>query len=281
MTAAAPAPHEPLALSDTWPVPQVAVAVLGADGTVLAARGRATEPFRLASVAKLVTAYAVMIGVQEGAVALDDEVGPPTSTLRHLLAHASGLGFDAGDPTLARPGERRIYSNAGIELAAQHLTDSAGIGFADYLREAVLEPLGMRGTTLDGSVAHGIHGTLDDLVAFVRELLAPRLLDGVTLAEMVTVQFPGLSGVVPGVGRFDPCDWGLGFERNFGRPRHWSGESVSRQAFGHFGGAGTFLWVDPVAAVACVCLTDRPFDSWAMKVWPPRADAVIARYGTT
>jgi CubicO group peptidase (beta-lactamase class C family) len=257
------------------------VAVLGADGSLLASRGRAAEPYRLASGAKLVTAYAVMIGVQEGAVALDDEAGPPSSTLRHLLAHTSGLGFDQGDPILSRPGERRIYSNAGIELAAQHLADRTGIAFSDYLYEAVLEPLGMRDTSLGGSVSHGIYSTLDDLVAFTRELLAPRLLDAASLAEMVAVQFPGVSGVVPGVGRFDPCDWGLGFERNFGRPRHWAGQSVSGRSFGHFGGAGTFVWVDPAAAVACLCLTDRPFDAWAMKVWPPLCDAVIAGFGTT
>jgi len=279
-SAPSPAP-QPLALTDTWPVPQVATAVLGADGRLLATRGPAQEPFRLASVAKLITAYTVMIGVQEGAVGLDDEVGPASSTLRHLLAHTSGLGFDSGDPTLAKPGERRIYSNAGIELAAQHLADSAAIEFGAYLREAVLEPLGMRATVLDGSPAHQIFSTLDDLVAFVRELLAPRLLDRQWLDHMVTVQFPGLSGVIPGVGRFDPCDWGLGFERNFGRPRHWAGQSPSTASFGHFGGAGTFVWIDPVAALACICLTDRPFDAWALKVWPPLTDAVIANFGTT
>jgi CubicO group peptidase (beta-lactamase class C family) len=81
---------------------------------------------------------------------------------------------------------------------------------------------------------------------------------------------------MPGVGRFDPLDWGLGFERNFGRPRHWAGETVSPSAFGHFGGSGTFLWVDPAAGVACVCLTDREFGEWAQKVWPQFCDAVVA-----
>ena len=50
----------------------------------------------------------------------------------------------------------------------------------------------------------------------------------------------------------------------------------SPKTFGHFGQAGTFLWVDPDAGVACVALTDRPFGPWAAEVWPEFADAVLA-----
>ncbi len=102
------------------------------------------------------------------------------------------------------------------------------------------------------------------------------MLHPTTLTGFVEVQFPGVPGVVPGVGRFDPCDWGLGFERNFGKPRHWAGLRLSTQAFGHFGGAGSFLWVDPSRGVAAACLTGRDFDQWAMEVWPPLCDAIVA-----
>jgi CubicO group peptidase (beta-lactamase class C family) len=54
------------------------------------------------------------------------------------------------------------------------------------------------------------------------------------------------------------------------------GGRVSRRAFGHFGGSGTFLWVDPVAGVACGCLTDLEFGSWALDAWPRLSDAVLA-----
>lgn len=264
---------------DSWEVPHVAVAVVGADGAVLETRGPIDRPFRLASVSKLLTTYALLVGVQGGTIALDDAAGPPASTLRHLLAHASGLGFEAGDPVRSAPGVRRIYSNAGIEAAADHLAQVTSVGFETYLTEAVLTPLGMASSSLYGSPAHDVHGPVSDLVAFAAELLAPRLLPPVTVSAALEVQFPGLAGFVPGVGRFDPCDWGLGFERNFGRPGHWAGASTSPEAFGHFGAAGTFFWVDPVAGVACICLTDRPFDAWAMQAWPPLCDSVISAYG--
>ena len=76
-------------------------------------------------------------------------------------------------------------------------------------------------------------------------------------------------------GRFTPLDWGLGFEIRDGKSPHWTGTRNSPATFGHFGGSGTFLWVDPELDVALVCLTDREFDDWALEAWPPFSDAVI------
>jgi CubicO group peptidase (beta-lactamase class C family) len=149
--------------------------------------------------------------------------------------------------------------------------------FAAYAREAVLQPLDLAHTDLDGgSPAAGAHASLADLLAFAAELLAPTLVDRSTLAEATSVQFPGLPGVVPGIGRMDPCDWGLGFELRDAKSPHWTGTANSATTFGHFGGSGTFLWVDPEARVACVALTDRAFDRWALDAWPAFSDAVLA-----
>ena len=52
----------------------------------------------------------------------------------------------------------------------------------------------------------------------------------------------------------------------------------SPATFGHFGGAGTFLWVDPVLDLAVVCLTDREYGPWALEAWPVFADAIIDRW---
>jgi CubicO group peptidase (beta-lactamase class C family) len=264
---------------DRWGAGHAGACIVRADGDglvgVAATHGDLDEPLRIASIAKLLTAYALMVAVEEGTVTLDDPAGPPGSTLRHLLAHASGYGFDSDAIVLARPATRRIYSNRGIEEAAAHLSAAAAMPFADYLREAVLEPLALASTELRGSPAFGIWSTVRDLTRFVGELLAPRLIAPETLATMTTVQLPGLPGVLPNVGRFEQLDWGLGFERNFAKPGHWAGTRVSDATFGHFGGAGTFLWVDPVAGVGCVCLTDREFGPWAMDVWPPFCDDVI------
>jgi CubicO group peptidase (beta-lactamase class C family) len=265
---------DPLALTDSWDVPNVAAAVVTADGSA-STHGDVDRPFRIASVGKLVAGYALLIGVEEGAVELDEPAGPPDATFRHLLAHTAGYGFESDAGVIAPPGTRRVYSNRGIEEAARHLERATGMPFPQYLREAVLGPLGLSGTQLQGSPAYAMHSTVTDLVRFVGELRAPTLLPAATVELMRTVQFTGLSGVLPGVGRFDPLDWGLTFERNFGRPGHWAGPSLSSSAYGHFGGAGTFLWDDPEAGVAAVVLGDRDFGPWALEVWPPFCAAVI------
>lgn len=237
-------------------------------------RGDRESGFRWASVTKLLTAYACLVAAEEGTIDLDEPAGPPGSTVRHLLAHASGLPFEAGAP-IAGPGVRRIYSNPGFEVLADVVAKRADMPFAEYLRLAVLDPLGMR-AELRGSAASELHGSLDDLVLFAGELLAPRVIARETLAEATSVQFPGLAGVLPDIGRFDPNDWGLGFELKNGKAPHWSGRRTSPRTFGHFGGSGTFLWVDPDRALALACLTDRDFGDWAMDAWPQLSEAVLA-----
>ena len=107
---------------------------------------------------KPVTALAALVAAEEGTIDLDEPAGPPGSTMRHLLAHASGLPFEAGPP-IGKPGARRIYSNAGFEAAAERIAANAEMPFEEYLRKAVLGPLGMK-AVLRGSPAAGLHGTL-------------------------------------------------------------------------------------------------------------------------
>lgn len=266
-----------LGLTADWPVPHVSAAVITADGSTHLV-GDARRPFRLASITKMLTGWATLIACEEGTVHLDQPVGQPGCTLRHLLAHAGGYAFDGAAP-IAVPGQRRIYSNTGIELAAEAVAQAAEMPFEQYLDEAVIQPLGMHDTTLKGSPAHGVRSTVHDLVIFVRELWAPTLLADTTADDFRRVQFPDLAGIVPGVGRFQPCPWGLGTEIRGEKQPHWTGTRNSPGTYGHFGGAGTFLWVDPGAEVALIALTDRPFDDWsaqALEQWPALADAVLA-----
>lgn len=264
---------------DSWGAPNAAAALTDAEGIVRldgapACVGDLDRPFRIASVAKLFVAYAALVAVEEGSIALDEPAGPPGATVRHLLAHAAGYGF-TGHEVIAAVGRRRIYSNTGIEVFAEHLAQRTGIAFGDYLDEAVLQPLGLTMSTLRGSPAYGLHSTVNDLLRFARELLSPTLISAGTLVEAVRVQFPGLPGVLPGVGRMEALDWGLGFERNFAKPGHWSGTRFSPVSFGHFGGAGTFLVIDPELSIGLVCLTDREFDAWALEEWPPFCDELV------
>jgi CubicO group peptidase (beta-lactamase class C family) len=265
---------EALRAIEGWGAGTAAAGVALVDA-VVATHGPSDAELPWASVTKLLTGLAILVALEEGTVDLDDPAGPPGgATLRHLLAHASGLPIDGEEP-IAEPGRRRIYSNTGIELAARLLEQRAEMPFADYFAQAVVEPLGLSGR-LDGSPAHGYRGQLGDLLAVGRELLQPTLVAPETLGEATTVQFPGLDGVLPGLGRMEPNDWGLTFELRDAKSPHWTGSRNSERTFGHFGASGTFLWVDPDAGVACGVLTDRRFGDWAKEAWPAFSDAVLA-----
>jgi len=241
---------------------------------VLGVHGDAGMRGPWASVTKLVTALAVLVAVEEEMIDLATPAGPPGATVRHLLAHASGLAFGSA-AIRAVPGERRIYSNTGFEVLAGVVAERAEMPFALYLGEAVLEPLAMTGTRLEGGAAAGLVGPLDDLVKLCAELLQP-LLSASMFREATTVAFPGLAGELPGFGRCAPLDWGLGFEVRDGKAPHWTGSGNSPQTFGHFGRSGSFLWVDPQVGLACAALSGRDFGPWAAAAWPALADAVLA-----
>jgi CubicO group peptidase (beta-lactamase class C family) len=260
---------------EDWPVERAAAAVVGADGSVLGAHGPTEEEFGLASVTKLLSAYATLVAVEEGAVEWDQPAGPPGSTLRHLVAHASGLAFNE-HKVVAPPGNRRLYSNAGFDVLADTLRESSGIPFEEYLADAVLRPLGMASSRLAGPAGSGGVSTVADLALFAAELQAPKLISPTTLREATSVVFPGLSGVLPGLGHQRPNDWGLGLELRDHKSPHWTGADNSPETFGHFGQSGTFLWVDPAAGAACVVLTDRIFGDWAKRLWPEFSDGVLA-----
>ena len=264
---------EALRQVEEWPVGTAAVGVTRANAEA-GVTGDRTATFPWASVTKLATALAALVAAEEGVVELDEPAGPTGSTVRHLLAHASGLAPD-GELPIAQPGTRRIYSNAGFEVLAGVVADRAEMPFGEYLGTAVLDPLGVS-ASLDGSPASGVSGALDDLLILGRELLAPRLIAPETLAEATAVAFPGLVGVLPGFGRMDPNDWGLGFELRDEKRPHWTGERNSAATFGHFGQSGSFLWVDPAAGLACACLSDTGFGDWAKEAWPRLSDAVLA-----
>lgn len=264
-----------LKLVDEWPVDNVAAAVVTKNGQILGARGDQDRPFALASVTKPLAAYAVLIAVEEGAVELDEPAGPEGSTIRHLLAHASGLAMQE-DKVQAPPATKRIYSNQGFDVLAETVQQASGIPFNAYLAEAVFGPLGMTNSTLKGSAAHAGTSTTADLGRFAAELLNPRLVSQELFTEATTVVFPGLNGILPGFGTKKPNDWGLGFSIKNHKNPHWTGTRNSPRTFGHFGQSGTFLWVDPEPGIACVALTDRTFGEWAIDVWPVFSDAVLA-----
>jgi CubicO group peptidase (beta-lactamase class C family) len=263
-----------------WPVKSAAAAVVVPSG-VVAEYGDTSQRFALASVTKPLAARAAQIAIEEGVVELDTEAGPPGSTVRHLLAHAAGYSMHSQE-LMARPGQRRIYSNYGFQVLAETIERASAIEFGRYLVEAVFGPLGMTASALEGgaeATGFGAKSTIADLTAFASDLLRPETVSPQMHADAIDVQFPGLSGVLPGFGVQRPNDWGLGFEVRDAKSPHWTGSSNSGRTYGHFGQSGTFLWVDPDADLALVVLTDRNFGEWTHQCWPALSDEVLREFG--
>jgi CubicO group peptidase (beta-lactamase class C family) len=266
-----------LAGIDAWARPRAA-AVLR-DGEIVDDRGDVEVELPWASVTKVATALAAHVAVEGGYLGLDDPAGPPGSTVRHLLAHASGLAFD-GPAVRAPPGTRRIYSNTGYEVLAGVVAVAVRRPFPEWLEESVLAPLGMRRSRLVGSAAAGLRGPLADLVGLAEELQRPTLLSACAAALLRDVAFPGLAGLLPGLGHQLANDWALGPEVRDHKAPHWTGAHNDPSTFGHFGASGAFIWVDAPAGVACACATGTPFGAWARDAWPALADAVLAEWSS-
>jgi CubicO group peptidase (beta-lactamase class C family) len=260
----------------TWDVPNAAAVVVDSSG-VIAQFGDLGRRYRIASISKVLVGYAAMIAVEEGTLSLDQPAGPEGSTIRHLLAHASGYPF-FGELPLAALATRRIYSNTGFDEFGRAFGESVGMSITEYLADGIFDPLAMTSSALEGSPAKDVWSPASDLAKFVAELLHPTLISQASFAEWTTEQFPGLAGVLPELGSFRPNPWGIGVELRGSKQPHWTGSRNSDRTFGHFGGSGTFLWVDPALPLAVVALTDREFGPWSLDAWPVLSDGIIAAY---
>ncbi len=160
----------------------------GADGYGL------DTPFRVASLTKSFTGLAVLVLRRAGKLSLDDTVRThlpelrtiakgdwPELRLRHLLAMSGGLATDnpwgdrqesisreqlnswaaAGLRLLFAPGTNFEYSNLGYAFLGEIITRVSGQEYREFVREQILEPLGLAGTRfaaeeLEGSLS-GYH----------------------------------------------------------------------------------------------------------------------------
>ena len=310
---AVPAPADPLvggAALDALPVlagfsfPVAVVASeLDADGRTrtLIEAGEVDEIFPFASVTKPIVAWSALVAVERGLLDLEAPAQPGEArsmagscavpapagscavpapaltgaTVRHLLAHASGIAFDS-DAVLAVPGTRRIYSNRGIEILGERIEEATATPLERWIETTVLEPLGMSSVLVPGSPAHSGEGSARDLAVFARELAAPRLISADSAREATSVVFPGLDGILPGYGRQAPNDFGLGVEVRGRKRPHWTGTTSSPATFGHFGQSGSFIWVDPEARRQAVFLGARPFGRAHAAHWPELSDQILA-----
>lgn len=237
--------------------------------------------FPLASVTKPIAAYAALVAVDRGLLTLDTPAGPEGSTLRHLLAHASGLPFGKGKP-IAKPGVRRIYSNYGYDVLGQIVEHYVGMPVQEWIMHAVAEPLGMDTFALvagrwpvqgsdevpAGSIASDGVASADSLVRFAVELLHPTLISSDLFEQAIAPQFDGLAGILPGYGKQVNNQWGLGFSIRGRKDPHWLSADFSPQTIGHFGQSGSFIWMDPEVCRAGLFLGSVPFGQPHRVMWP-------------
>jgi CubicO group peptidase (beta-lactamase class C family) len=142
--------------------------------------------FAVRSVSKSVTSLAVLMAVQEGLVDLDAPISEylpgftvksrfdanpeRRMTLRHLLSHRAGFTHETrltdsddddfqryiesiSDTWLRFPvGYRLAYANLGTDLAAYILQVRSGVPYPRYVKEKVLDPIGMTGSSFDFDV---------------------------------------------------------------------------------------------------------------------------------
>ena len=150
-------------------VPGAVVAVVQ-DGKVLLLKGYGpVDPertvFLAGSVAKPVTATAVMQLAERGKLRLDMPVKPWPVTPAHLLTHTAGfdvtlIGTAAPDPSrvlplsafrmpprVRPPGEVLAYSNHGYTLLGRLVEEASGQPFGRYMKDHVFHPLGMSRST--------------------------------------------------------------------------------------------------------------------------------------
>lgn len=277
-----------------WPVKNYACFVLDIATGSEDVFGEWGKAFKWASVSKLASALGMLSAVSEGVFMLD-EILSNGSVLSDVLAHASGLATEIDDSAdifsqrpVIPPRTKRIYSNSGFELLAASLEVATGFSFKDYLSEVLFEVAGMDTAVISGDLwpnagsrgaAAGVLGSLKDLFALARALIFGTPFVDVDLLKLAKAPYlPELSGILPGFGEMTRNYWGLGIEVKGDKFPHWTSRLNSPTTFGHFGAAGTFLWIDPERNLAVGVLTDKVFGPWAQKAWPELSSYVVEAY---
>ena len=137
--------------------------------------------FRLGSITKQFTAAAILKLQEQGKLSVQDTICKhvencpaawQTVTVHHLLTHTSGIPNMTSFPEFRKvkffrttpleaiamfkdkplefaPGEKFRYSNSGYLLLGYVVERASGKTYAEYLRENIFQPLGMKNTDLD------------------------------------------------------------------------------------------------------------------------------------
>ncbi len=235
-----------------------------------------TTRFRLGSLTKQLTAMAVLVLQQQGRLDVGDPICSylpdcPAAwqpiTIHHLLTHTSGIpdltrfpDFQAtkqtpsppgatiarfaGRPLAFQPGTQWDYSNSNYIVLGAIVERAAGQPYAEFMRQAIFEPLGMRDSgyetgqsglavgyanrsgpraeAIDMSIpyaAGALYSTVEDLYRWDRALAASRLVPAALQDQMFTAHaaIPGPGGAGYGYG------WEIGQEAGHPYQAHAGG----------------------------------------------------------
>lgn len=258
---------------------ETALVVANQDG-IIHQEGAVDEIFELASVTKLISSYAALIAINRHQLSLLDAAGegaPAGATIRHLLSHSSGLPFEKGYLE-QKPERHRVYSNVGIEVLARRVEEATGKEFHEFTRAQIFAPLGMQGIEFYGSPAWGARASAREMATLLHEWMHPTLIHPELFRAATTCQFSFLDGVLPGYGRQKRNCWGLGFEMRGHKDPHWLSQLHSPRSFGHFGQAGSFLWIDPSVQLGAVFLGDKRFCDEHREKWTAMNERIYQRF---
>lgn len=231
-------------------------------------------------------------------------------TVRMLLAHSSGLpayiklfesaktreelvGAAIITPLVAVPAAKADYSDIGFILLGEILAKLAGDPLDVFVRQEILEPLGMTQTCFNPptSARRAIPPTQDDRT-FRHRIIQAEVNDENAYIMGGVSGHAGLFGPAIDVARFAECMLRGGapilksetvelFTRReispigTSRALGWdtpstpssSGKHFSARSFGHLGYTGTSLWIDPDRQLSVTLLTNR--------TWPDRSSQQI------
>ncbi len=194
---------------------------------------KAATVYRTASIAKPMTAVAVMRLVEQGKLDLDAPIQKYCAafpeknwpvTARHLLGHLSGvrhykarnessgtehffnitdsLKIFKDDPLLFEPGTKYSYTTYGYSVLGCAIEAASGMSYEDYMREQVWKPAGMEQTRVDDHFmlvpdrARGYMKLRENDLA----LLPPQLKARIKAGALLNAQLHDTSMKVPGGG---------------------------------------------------------------------------------
>jgi CubicO group peptidase (beta-lactamase class C family) len=289
--------------------------------------------YRIGSITKQFTAAALLLLAEEGKLSIDDPLskylpGFPRGTevtLRHLLTHTSGLRGYLSEEYFARearldrttgetvayiaalespyrfdPGTGWRYANSGYELLGAVIEKVSGQPFAKFLKDRILDPVGLSNTSMDdlteivphrargydrvqgsagkfqnatfismsqAGAAGAMRSTAADLMKWYAALLSGKVVKPRTLSlmfEPARLKDGRLAsaGRLPEQQTIPPSKYGLGFELEWQGGRRVIGKSGSISGFNGW----AFMYPDQKVSIVILTNTRRTTGVIAPKI---------------